>query len=283
MELHEHPANTPFSYGRHTYVRAPQPIHFPSEESPEEQVSETKRHLEARTMLYLLLKEAVATTAAIGSEQFVYFDAADPRRCLSPDAFVKLGVREGSFDTWKVWERGALDLAVEIVSDSDRSEEEWKVKLARYLASGTVEVVRFDPDDEEPIRVWDRIEGDLVERARPSHLVRECLSLGLWWVVVPSDYGPMLRLAQDRDGKALVPTPSEDRLRLGWELSEERRARALAEHERLLAEHAKKLAEKERDAVANERDAAMAEVERLRAELESLRSKAGDPAGTPLK
>ena len=75
--------------GRGHYVRAPAPIHFPSEESPEEHVGETKRHLEARTTLYLLLKDAFADKA-IGSDQFVYWDASDPRKCLSPDVFVKL-------------------------------------------------------------------------------------------------------------------------------------------------------------------------------------------------
>jgi len=89
----------------------------------------------ARTNLYLSLKDAVAS-AAIGSDQFVYSDAGDPRRCLSPDAFVKLGAREGLFDSWKIWERGAPDLAVEIVSASDHSEAEWTVKLERYQASG---------------------------------------------------------------------------------------------------------------------------------------------------
>ncbi len=72
------------AHGRRLYVRAPRPIEFPSEEPPEEHVSETKRHLEARTTLYLLLKAALAGTA-IGSNQLVYWDAGDPRKCLSPD------------------------------------------------------------------------------------------------------------------------------------------------------------------------------------------------------
>jgi hypothetical protein len=258
MELHESPANVAFSYGRQVYVRAPRPVHFPSEESPEEHVSETKRHLKARTTLFLLLEEALAGAAAVGSEQFVYFDAADPQKCLSPDAFVKLGTREENFETWKVWQRGAPELAVEIVSDSDRSDSDWAAKLGRYQASGIAEVVRFDGEDEEqPLRVWDRIDGDLVERSRNSPALRECVALGLWWAVVPSPFGPMLRLARDRDGRELLQTPSEDRLQLEEALAEERKARSLAEHERTLAEQ--KLLEAER------------ENERLRAELARLR------------
>src|SRR4029079_18770800 len=123
------------------------PIEFPSEERPEEHVSETKRHLEARTALYLLLKEAFAGPA-IGSEQFVYSDAGDPQKCLSPDVFVKRGAAEESFDNWKIWERGAPDLAVEIVSASDRRDSDWAEKLVRYQASGIGEVTRFDAADD---------------------------------------------------------------------------------------------------------------------------------------
>jgi Uma2 family endonuclease len=260
------PTHEPYVHGRHTYVRAPIAVHFPSEESAEEQVSETKRHLEARTTLYLLLKDALAG-AAIGSEQFVYWDASDPRKCLSPDIFVKHGLFEETFDIWKVWERGAPDLAVEIVSASDRRDDDWSEKMARYQASGIHEVVRFDPDGKGPmIRVWDRIEGELVERSATSPILRECQALCLWWVVVPSTYGPMLRLSREPDGTGLLPTPNEERTRLGEALAEERKARALAEHEKMLAE------QKARDE-AQTRAAAEAENERLRAELERLRDK----------
>lgn len=247
----------PFQRGYRHYVRAPLPIEFPSEAL----VPETKRHLEARTTLYLLLKE-VCGGAAIGSEQFVYWDAGNPKKCLAPDVFVKLGAREETFDIWAIWERGAPDMAVEIVSASDERDAQWEVKLNRYQASGINEVARFDPGDEaQPLRVWDRVDGELLERSPESAHLRECAALGLWWAVVPSDYGPMLRLARDREGKELLPTPSEDRLRLANELAAERKARAVAEHERRVAE--------------NEREAALAEVERLHAELAKLRRDGG--------
>jgi hypothetical protein len=231
-------------------------------------VGETKRHLEARTVLYLLLKDAFAS-AAVGSDQFVYWDARDPRRCLSPDVFLKLGARDDMFDTWKVWERSAPDLAVEIVSPSDRRDLDWDDKFARYQASGIREVVRFDPaNGRQPLRVWDRIEGDLTERDPASDHLRECVTLGLWWVVAPSEHGPLLRPARDREGTQLLSTPSEERVRLAAELAEERKARAAAEHDRLLAEQ--RLRE-ERDARAQEQSAAAAEIERLKAELARAR------------
>lgn len=266
-------------------------------------MSETKRHLKVRTTLFLLLEEAL-NGASVGSDQFVYWDAGDPQRCLSPDVFVKLGSREQGFDSWKIWERGAPDLAVEIVSDSDRSEAEWAVKLARYQVSGINEVVRFDADEPSaPIRVWDRVEGELVERAPESATLRECGALGLWWVAVPSELGLMLRLARDREGRELLPTPSEERSKLREELAEERRARGVAEHERMVAERARseadrakseaerarseaerarseadqKLLEEQRsrELAEEQRDASAAEVERLRAEIARLRSSSG--------
>ena len=240
------PESGPVRIGRHTYVRAPGPIEFRSEEPLEEAVTETKRHLEARTTLYLLLKHAL-TEDALGSDQFVYFDAADPRRCLSPDVFVKRGSGLCDFDVWKTWKAGAPDLAVEIVSASDRRDDDWEEKLGRYRASGIGEVVRFDPADvSNPVRVWDRVEDDLLEREPRSTLLRECATLGLWWVVVPAELGPQLRLARDREGKELLATPGEAEERLAAELAEERRARAEAEHERVVAEHERIEAERAR-------------------------------------
>lgn len=299
----EHPASGPVRIGRQQYVRAPRPLHFPSEERLEEAVSETKRHLEARTTLYLLLKESLAGLA-IGSDQFLYYDAADPQRCLSPDVFVKRGSSASDFDVWKVWEGGTPELAVEIISASDRRDADWGEKMARYRASGVAEVVRFDPlDREAQVRVWDRVADDLVERAPGSPQQRECAALGLWWVVVPSDFGPQLRLARDPEGKTLLPTPDEDRVRLVRELAEERRARSEADHERLLAEHARKVAESERRLAAEahqreaeahqreaeartaaeeklreaerERDAALAELAKLRARPNGKSTKKG--------
>lgn len=271
----------PYLRGRQLYVRAPRPIEFPTEE----EVPETKRHLEARTTLYLLLKEAFAAGTAIGSEQFVYWDAGDPQKCLSPDIFVKGGAPDHGFDTWKIWERGAPDLAVEIVSASDRRDADWADKLARYQSSGIGEVVRFDAEGKQPLRVWDRVDGELVERAAASTALFECVALHLWWVVLPSEYGPMLRLARDPEGKILLATPDEDRLRLADEAAEARRARSLAEHERMLAQHAQAVAERARAEAESARAAAEAksaaaeaksaaaeaENERLRAELARLR------------
>lgn len=288
MSIAPHPLDKTYTVGRQLYVRPPNPVVFPSEE----EVPETKRHLEARTLLYLLLKEGVSN-AAIGSEQFVYWDPTTAQKRLAPDVFVKLGQADDAFDNWKVWERGAPELAVEIVSSTDQRESDWDDKLARYQASGVREVVRFDPigaakTKPDPIlRVWDRVDGDLVERSQKSPALRECVALSLFWIVLPSAAGPMLRLARDPEGKSLLPTPAEDRLSWAEEAARLRRERTEAEHARLEAEQARIAAEKkaqlaaEAQAAAEHKTrlaaeaqaAAEAEVKRLLAELARLKER----------
>jgi Uma2 family endonuclease len=247
---------------------------FRSEEPFEESVSKTKRHLEARTTLYLVLRKAYELhlaakkrhqemkKVAIGSEQFVYYDVNDPKKCFSPDVFVKLDSEARDFDTWHVWERGSIDLVVEIVSESDRENDTWSDKFTRYQQSGVREVVRFDALAPAAITVWDRVGTELVKRTATGSSPPECKVLGLYWTVQKdATYGPQLRLAKDRAGKQLLPTPSENETRLEQELADERRARARAEHD-------KKLAEQKQQEEAEMRGQLEAEVARLRAELE---------------
>ncbi|WP_437840569.1 Uma2 family endonuclease [Sorangium sp. So ce1153] len=205
------------------HVRAPSPLHFPEEAV----VPETKRHLEIRTLLYLVLK-TFAERAAIGSDQFVYWSASDPSRCLAPDAFVRLGTPDTPFGSWKIWERGAPELAVEIMSEHDAAPQTWDEKLAKYHELGVLELVAFDPDAApgERLRVWDRIEGDLVERVVEEER-SPCTVLELHWVVVPAAGHPAaLRLARTPDGADLVLTPEEAARRSA---EAEKAARATAE------------------------------------------------------
>jgi len=66
--------------GAFRYVRAPRPIFFPSEEK----VPEGRRHLRLRTFLWQLLEAAFADRAVAGSDQLMYWDASNPKRCLAP-------------------------------------------------------------------------------------------------------------------------------------------------------------------------------------------------------
>ncbi len=190
---------------RPRYIERPPPVVFP--ESAE--VPETQLHLDLRTLLYHLLREFLADQATVGSDQFVYFDASDPSACLAPDVYVGLSPPGEKIRTWKVWERGAPQVAVEITSDSDAPDLPWRDKLARYQRLGVQELIRFDAEqDERPLRVWDRVDGALSERrvtgARASSLV-----LPLHWVVAPAEGMP--RSLRIEHAGELVMTDKEAR------------------------------------------------------------------------
>jgi len=192
---------------KRNYVRPPSPIEFP--ESAE--VPETGLHLEVRTALYLLVRDFVGERGAVGSKQFVYWDPSDPRQCLAPDLIVRTGAVPGPFPTWKTWERGAPHLAVEVASTFDAGEAEWHRKLARYRKSGINEIARFDPQEaRQPLRLWDRFDGDLVERRLDGENALLCDALGAHWCVCSdATLGHVLRLSLDPLGQTLVPTALE--------------------------------------------------------------------------
>jgi Uma2 family endonuclease len=192
--------------GHFRYLRAPRPLHFPEHE----QVPETKWHLELKTLVYQFLKVAFADQALIGCDQFVYWDAANPRMCLAPDAFLRFGGPDELFGSWKVWERGAPHVAVEIISDHDALDRNWEAKLLQYRHLGVRELVRFDADaTENKLQVWHRVEDDLVEREATGECVQSNVLPGYWLVVKDPKLGPSLRLSHDEPGRALFLTATE--------------------------------------------------------------------------
>jgi Uma2 family endonuclease len=196
------------------HVRPVVPLEFPSSEPESERMGQSGRHYRMLGALYQMLREAAGPEHTVSCDAFVYFDAANPRRVLAPDAAVKLDVFQHDFDSWKTWERGAPELAFEILSPSD-SPERWtfEEKLERYRALGVVELVAFHADGEpgSRLRVWDRIDGDLVERSVDAERT-PCLTLDMFLVVAPvGDLPACLRLARDPKGQDLVPTSDEAR------------------------------------------------------------------------
>jgi hypothetical protein len=136
------------------------------------------------------------------------------------------------------------------VSDSDASSASWEAKLRRYQELGVRELVRFDWEEtaERQLRIWDRVEGELVPRtdAKDRHL---CRGLSLYWVVVPTPRHPAtLRLARDAEGRDLVG-------RDPWLTPEETKARVREAEARI------------REAEARGREAAEQRVAELEAQL----------------
>ncbi|HEY5959523.1 MAG TPA: Uma2 family endonuclease, partial [Polyangiaceae bacterium] len=192
---------------RPRYLEPLAPVVFPEEA----ELPETQLHLDLRTLLYQLLSDYLGLDATVGSEQFVYFDAADPKRVLAPDVFVRLEPRGERIRSWKTWERGAPEVAVEIISESDSGDAQWSQKLRAYRSMGVRELVRFEPDAPSAtcLRVWDQIDGGLIERAI-SGASAPSSALPLHWVVAGADEVPLaLRIADE--GGALVPTHLEAR------------------------------------------------------------------------
>jgi len=214
------------------HVRPVQPLRFPAEEPESERMGQGKRHLHLCHALYEMLRAVCAPEHTVGSDQFVYFDASSPKRCLAPDAFVTLGVRDHDFDSYLAWEKGAPTLAFEVLSPSD-SPERWSFaeKLRRYRALGVRELVAFFADAKpgRRLRVWDRVEHDLVERVVKGDRT-PCVTLGLTLLVGQvDDYAVGLRLARDAEGRALVLTESEGRKAEAAARASEAAARARAE------------------------------------------------------
>jgi Uma2 family endonuclease len=190
------------------YLRPPEPKRFPVEQ----EMPETRRHLRLRTGLFDAIRRAFADRASVGSDQFVYWDPTDPTQCCAPDLFVHVGERDEEFDCWKTWERGAPQLAVEVISKSDDRDRPWEAKLARFARLGVNELVRFDGDDaEQPLRIWDRVDGDLVERDPQGPGFSRCDTLDAFWCVQGGSLpGLTLRLSRDETGRDLFLTPEED-------------------------------------------------------------------------
>jgi len=220
----------PVVVGGVRYLRAPRPLHFPDTEL----VPESKRHLELRTLLYQLLKLAFADRAAIGCDQFVYWDPTDPSACLAPDAFVRWGEPDSMFTSWKVWERGAPQVAIEVISEADERDRDWGAKLEKYRRLGVTELVRFDPrSTDHALRVWDSADGDLVERELTAPCAQSRCLPGFWLVIEQPDTGPTLRMSHDEQGTRLYPTPVEHEAAARRAESEARRAEAETAEQRI--------------------------------------------------
>jgi Uma2 family endonuclease len=186
------------------HVREVRPLHFPDSEPEDEKVPEGKEHYEQRSLLFSVLKHNFGERCSIGCDQYVYFNARNPRVNVAPDVFLKLDRPDSYFGSWKTWERGVPELAVEIVSPTENFGADWAEKLEKYFELGVRELVRFDPERMQ-LNIWDRIEDDLVERIVDGDR-SPCVTLGLVWTTWQEELA-YLRLTT-LEGE-LLPTPLE--------------------------------------------------------------------------
>ncbi|MBX3229392.1 MAG: Uma2 family endonuclease [Labilithrix sp.] len=249
------------------YLRPVRPLHFPCSEPEDEKVPQGRRHHHLCNALYQIIRAAIPIeSGTLGADQYVYFQANNPKRCLAPDVFVKAGVPDGEdFDSWMCWERGAPDVAFEVLSPSD-SYERWTLrqKLARYAEVGVKELYVFNVDAKEGtrLRAWDRKSGDFVERLVKKERTRSAiLGVELYLDAVYAEgktYPCCLRARRIVDGTTIVfPTADE-------------RARTAEEKARAAKAAARAAAASQREAEASQREAE-ARVAALEAELARLR------------
>src|SRR4051794_8612338 len=93
------------------YLRAPRPLFFPVSQK----VPETGRHKALRTALWQLVEAAFGDRAMVGADLFLYWNPRDPKACCAPDMMLRVGQPHEEIPSWKIWERGAPHVAVEIV------------------------------------------------------------------------------------------------------------------------------------------------------------------------
>jgi hypothetical protein len=206
------------------HARAVHPLEFPSS-NVEWDLGESFHHGRKCDLLFIVMSRLVGAAHSVGKDNFVYYDAKNPKKCLAPDGFLKLDVAQEMFDSWKVWEKGAPELCVEILSPSDTKEFlPLATKMTRYHALGTRELVVFDSELARGARLgaFDRVSGDLVERVVENETT-PCLTLSrafgarFDWVLAPGD-GLDLALRLTRDG-VLLQTDKEEITELRARLS----------------------------------------------------------------
>jgi hypothetical protein len=255
------------------HVRSIEPLEFPECEPESERLGQGMLHRGQCAALYQVLRRALGDEHSAGADNFVYYDAADPRRVLAPDAFARFGRPHALQRTWKTWVDGTPELAFEIFSPSN-TREAWSLgeKLQRYHALGVRELIVFDADAPEGsrLRAWDRLDDDFVERVVERERT-PCLHLDLHVVLAPAkveEHLPIaLRLARDVEGLDLIPTIEEERARAAAE-------RARAEAERLRAEAERARSETRRDEEQARRRQAEDELARARARIAELEAAA---------
>jgi Uma2 family endonuclease len=225
----------------------PRAIHYPSSDG--KPMAETDLHWLAMVDLTLRLRHRYAEQpdVYVASNNLIYYEEGNPRRCFSPDVYVVLGAPKGVRRIYKVWEEGRPPTVVFEMSSRKTRREDLGPKRELCARLGIAEYWLFDPEHDylDPPLQGYRLVGtnyQAIGADAAGHLIST--SLGLRLAVDGASIAPF-DLAT---GEALLP-PDE-------------RA-AVAEAARADAE--------------SRIEAAEAELARLRAELNSLRSKPQSP------
>ena len=126
--------------------RVPVPVEYP--ESDGKPMAESIIHLRVAIDVITPLQDRYRgrLDAFVGGNLMMYYEEGNPRRSVSPDVFVTLGVpSEPPRPIWKVWEEGKLaDFVLEVTSKTTRGNDEGPKKRL-YQRLEVSEYWQFDP------------------------------------------------------------------------------------------------------------------------------------------
>jgi Uma2 family endonuclease len=257
--------------------KLPKPIYYP--ESDGKPIAETPVHRDNLSGLIEMFRDHYRDDPSvyISGNMFLYFVEGEPRKNVSPDVFVALGVGNHDRRIYCTWREGgkAPDLVVELTSPKTRKEDAVK-KFEIYQDILKVrEYIRFDPFDEylkPPLQGHRLVEGRYV----PIEPVDGRLPSGVTGVHFFRD-GRDLKITNPITRRTY--TTLAERRRAIEELEESQRRveeeQRRAEAERQRAEEEQRRADEEQRRAEAERlraEEALAEIDRLRRELEALRA-----------
>jgi Uma2 family endonuclease len=122
-------------------------IEYPSTDG--KPMAETELHQRVMIDLILRLKAWAATQVHAAGNLLVYYEEGNPRRHLSPDAFVAFKVGTHERETFQTWvEKAVPSVVFEITSKTTRREDT-RTKRAVYQDEWAVdEYFLFDPREE---------------------------------------------------------------------------------------------------------------------------------------
>ena len=220
----------------HSTAVAPRVIDYP--ETDGQPMAETPAHRDAMMDAIQVLRRHFAgrPDVYVSGNMMMYYEEGEPRRCVSPDVFVAVGVEDKDRRTYLLWrEAKGPDFVLEVTSKSTRRNDQ-VTKRALYEWMGVSEYVLYDPLGEylnPPLRGFRLVGGEYVEweRTRLPGGVRALHSevLGLSLHVRARDRA--LRLYDPAAGKDLLTPVEAAAAREEAEARAEREAAARGEAE----------------------------------------------------
>ena len=233
----------------HSTAAAPRVIDYP--ETDGQPMAETPTHRDAMMDAIQVLQRHFAhrPDVYVSGNMMMYYEEGEPRRCVSPDVFVAVGVEDKDRRTYLLWrEAKGPDFVLEVTSKSTRRNDQ-VTKRALYEWMGVSEYVLYDPLGEyldPPLQGYRLVGGRYVgwEGTRVPGGVRALHSevLGLSLHVRARDRA--LRLHDPVSGEDLL-TPVEAAAARGEAEARAERAEARAEREAAARGEADARAERE--------------------------------------